>query len=303
MNARRDPPRSFAVTAALSLALSGLALAPSKPVAADGEPASSADGAMASYTLGVFPYLSVPALESVFAPMAAELAAGVHREVRFTTTSTYEEFDQKLKDGEYDIAYVQPFDYVSFAVPAGYRPLATGYDRIHPAFFVPERSPIKEALDLRGKSVGMPPRRSAASYLGLMTLIDAGLTPGRDVKVIHFSSHQSCLQQAQIGNIEACVSAPDIVRMFRSQMNARFRTVLECPAIPGSLFVAHPRIPEKERELMLKTLLATHLDGVPVALRRLFKEADQPDGRYFQPVRESDYDEIRRYLKVLNAEP
>jgi phosphonate transport system substrate-binding protein len=257
-----------------------------------------------AYVEGVFPYLSVSTLESVFAPIAAELASPLERQVRFTTTSSYEDFARRLGEAEYDIAYVQPFDYVRVAVPAGYLPVATGYEPICIAFFVPERSEIREAGDLRGKTVGLPPRLSAASLLAEVTLKGVHLVAGGDVKLKYFSSHQSCLQQVSIGNVDACVSATDIVRMFEGQMKVRFRSVLKSPVIPGSVFVVHRRLGEAERELVRSTLVASVLQGVPSHLRRLFKEGDPEHGeRYFRAVNDADYDVVRDYLKVLRAEP
>jgi phosphonate transport system substrate-binding protein len=257
-----------------------------------------------AYVEGVFPYLSVPTLESVFAPIAAQLAGPLHRQVRFTTTSSYEDFARRLGGAEYDIAYVQPFDYVRVAVPAGYLPVATGYEPICIAFYVPERSAIREAGDLRGKTVGLPPRLSAASLLAEVALKGIHLAPGEDVQLRYFSSHQSCLQQVSIGNVDACVSASDIVRMFEGLMNVRFRSVLKSPTIPGSVFVVHQRIGEAERELVRNTLIASALEGVPPHLKRLFKEGDlEHRGRYFRPVNDADYDVVRSYLKMLRAEP
>lgn len=281
-----------------------LLVAAAAPAVAGSAELSRRTGADApAYTLGVFPYLSATTLEDVYSPIAAELARSLGRPVRFATTSSYEAFAQKLRDGEYDIAFVQPFDYAGTASRAGYLPVAAAYHTIEAVFFVTDRSPIQSAAELRGRTIGLPPKPSAVSYLARMALLEKGLRPGVDVRLRHFSSHQSCLQQLLIGNVDSCVSAADIARIFESRMRTHLRFILKSPTIPAPLFVAHARLPGGERERIRETLVSTELAGIPPQLRHLFTRGGELKDRYFRAVPDSEYDKVRRYLQSLGPEP
>lgn len=84
---------------------------------------------------------------------------------------------------------------------------------------------------------------ATVSNLATVTLLQAGLEPERDLILKYFSTHQSCLQQLQIGDIDACASGAAIQRVTQKQSG--------------------------------------------VAL----------------PIRDSDYDPVRRYIKILENRP
>lgn len=266
--------------------------------------ASAGEPPRTEYTLGVFPYLSAATLEDVFAPIASQLGRTIGRPVHLATTLNYDAFGVKLRAGEYEIAYVQPFDYVAYAAPAGYVPVAASRNVIRAAIFVRDDSPIREAMDLRGKTLGLPARKAAVTYLARQELLLLGLAPGRDLVLRHFNSHQSCLQQARIGNVDACGTAHEIVRMFERQMKTRFRAIRELPPIPPSVFVVRGDVPERERLAIRTTLVSGDLPGIPSEARDLFGgEVVQGRTRYFRDVDDREYDVIRAYLRRLGENP
>ena len=76
------------------------------------------------YTLGVFPYLAPRELEKMYAPIAADYSRALNENVQFMTSSTYKVFMKNVDSQQYDIVFVQPFDYVAIADKYGYVPLA-----------------------------------------------------------------------------------------------------------------------------------------------------------------------------------
>jgi phosphonate transport system substrate-binding protein len=290
--ASRTIPRTSAILAAVLLLIC-LAWLPPAALAAD----SGAGGKeRPPYILGVFPFIPAASIEGLFAPIAAELSAVVGRPVILRTTDSFDKFMSGLRRREYDIAFVQPFDYVDIAKPKGYLPLARRSEDLASALMTRAESPLRTIKDLRGKRLGMPPETAAVSILNRIALKKAGLAPGTDVTVEFFSSHQACLQQLLVGHVDACGISPTGARLVENQMGVRFRELGRSPAIPHTLFVAHGRIPARERQAMTGVLASTDLEKVPAQFRTLFVT----DGR--KPFRRADdreYDPVRRYLRLL----
>ena len=260
--------------------------------------ASSAETASkkSGYTFGVFPFLAITSLEGVFAPIASELSHALDMDVLLKSTDTFEKFMQNLEHRDYDIAFIQPFDYVSIAKRAGYLPVATRNEPLNADFLVLEKSPLKEGKELKGKVIGLPPKVAAVSYLAKISLIQIGLDIRHDVKFRHFSSHQSCLQQLLIGDIDVCVASKPVQRAFESQMNVKFRAIMTTPSITQTLFVVHSRVPEKERNLIKKTILSTTLSDVKPEFKIIFKSVNN---RFFRSVDDAEYDQVLIYKKLL----
>lgn len=287
--------RHRSIISLLLLSLSFLA-APRLMAADQASPSPAAR----EYTFGIFPFLAPATNEAVFGPIAAEISAALHRPVRFQSTGTFEKFMENLANQQYDIAHIQPFDYVQIAVKAGYLPLARRAEMLNAIFVVKPESPLHGAQDLRGKIIGLPTKVAASSYLAEVALVQAGIDRDKDVTLKHFTTHQACLQAVLIGDIDTCAAGTPVTRVFEGQTQRKFRVILTSPEIPQTLFVVHQRVPPADREIIKKTLLATRLNGVEPTLRKLFlPSADENEGRYFIPVTDKDYDIVRHYLAML----
>lgn len=253
------------------------------------------------YTFGVFPFLAIPTLEGIFAPIAAELATALGRPVRLQSASSFEKFTDNLSQQQYDIVHIQPFEYVLNGKKSGYIPLATRNEMLKALFAVKPESSIKSARDLKGKVIGLPPKVAAVSYLARIALAESGLKPGRDVTIQYFNTHQSCLQQLLIGKIDSCACGEAILRVFEDQSNVNLRVVLASPEIPQTLFAVHRTVPAAERETIRKTLINSHLNGVDPKLRNLFiKSPGAGRGAYFRSAQDKDFNAVRNYLTLID---
>ena len=253
----------------------------------------------AEYTFGVFPFLTQDTLEKTFAPITKELSDAIGRPITFQTTTTFEEFQTSLAQQKFDIAHIQPFDYVKIAIPAGYLPLAVRSEPLSAVFIVRQESLIKNPLDLKGKTIGLPPKVAAVSYLALATLLKMDLKPGKDVTVLHFPNHQACLHQLVIGATDVCASGYPVIRVFEQKTQLPMRIVLRSAQIPHTLFVAHQRVPAVIREKLKHTLIETELPGVAPEYLIFFKKSSVGPGKYFRPVQDGDYDIISDYIKLI----
>ena len=262
----------------------------------------AAEPAKQELILGVFPFLPVSNLESIFAPVAAEISDDLDRPVKLRLTSTYDAFITTVQDEGFDIVHIHPFDYVRYGRPNGYIPLVARSEKLFAQFSVKKGSAIAKISSLKGKRIGTPPRTGAVTYLALDALQKAGLSPEKDLKITNFPNHFSCLQQLQIGNIDACATSSSTLKTFESQFGLQFKRIGQSISISHTLFAAHKRIPLKEREQIRASLLGTPLEQVDPKLRQLFIEsANTTTGNYFKAVTDRDYNPARQILKRLGG--
>lgn len=267
----------------------GCALAGMTQVSAADVKTTEAGVTIAEYVFGVFPYLPPRELELVFAPVAADFTRILRRPVRFASTSSYENFALKLNEEAFDIAFMQPFDYVRAADQHGYLPLATRSELLKAVLVIAPDSSIKSLEDLRGKRISLPPMDAAVSHLVRAHLKKAGLVPGEDVTLVYHRSHVSCMQQVLIGASAACGSAPPALRYFKSRMKVEMRVIAETEAIPHTLFAAHSRVPAGERARLLDAIVGWSNTAEGKVLLERGKLLP------FKSIKNEDYDVVRKF--------
>ena len=243
------------------------------------------------YVFGVFPYLPTLELEKIYSPIAKEFSIALNREVVFKTTTLFGSFNKRLDSEEYDIVLLQPFDYIRAADHHRYVPLATRVEELAGIITVKEGSDIKTVGDLKNKTIALPPKKSAVSRLVKQLLLSNGINPGKDVTLDYKRSHTSCLKQVHLGKADACGTAPHPRRLFQQKMKTRIDIIGETPSIPHTLFAAHSRIPEKDREKIIATILSW--DKTATGKKILERGKLTP----YKRVKNSDYDSVRQIEK------
>lgn len=245
-------------------------------------------------SLGVAPYFAPSRLEEIYAPAAAELSHSLRRSVSFRTSSSWDRFFSQLKAQQYDIALVHAFFYVPAADEFGYVPLARMREPFTAVVVVPQDSPIRGPDDLRGKVIATPPPYLPAVHLGKKTLRDRGLVRGQTVKFEETRTVDACLQQALVGEAQACIAPPFAVNAFQARNGVRLRVLLEPPELPSPVFVAHRRVPESERERIRAALLDWNRTAAGQAVLRSINT------QALVPARDEDYQPVRSFVRGLD---
>jgi phosphonate transport system substrate-binding protein len=214
-----------------------------------------------AYRMGIFPYMAPRQTIKFYGPIAADLQQVLNHPVKLESQRSFTEFTQALESHTYDIALIQPFDYPEIVEKEGYIPLARLSVPLVTQFYVRSDSDLHTLEDLRGTTIAMPPAQSANSRMALRALIDNNLLPGRDLNIRYFSSHDSCIQQVWVGNASACTTAPPPVKVFQKRMQASLRPIYDTPPIPHVIFVAEPRMPSADRDLLQQRILSWNQDA------------------------------------------
>ncbi|MGD8592623.1 MAG: phosphate/phosphite/phosphonate ABC transporter substrate-binding protein [Gammaproteobacteria bacterium] len=246
------------------------------------------------YSFGVFPYLSTRDTAITYGPVNADFNQALSHEIRLRTSSSFEKFSEKLAEEYYDIALIQPFDYLPAVEQYNYEPLARVDEPLVTVFVVKNDSPFKNLDDLRGQRIAFPPKPAANSLLGLRALRKAGLIPGKDIYIDYMPSHGACMHQVIISAASACVTGPPIVKIFNERMNAQVHVLAETEAIPHILFVAHERVPLKDRIKLQQLITSWHTTEHG---KNLLHHLGFPK---FTKTKRSDYEIMRQYSSTTS---
>lgn len=251
------------------------------------------------YEFGVFPYLPLAKIQQLYAPISADFEAKLGRPVWLSSKSDYALFHEALNKETYDIALVHPFDYVDAHDKHGYLPLARREENLEALIVVRPDSPLTTIKDLAGKVLANPPAEAVVSYLTDLALQDAGINPKTGVKRDYGKNQFTCMQSVLIGTADACGTAEQAMLHFEKekQMKTRFRILYRGKPSPPPLFVVHKRVPKKDRDILLKTILEwpSNEEGKKILGAGSFIP--------FTPARDADYEGVRRYVRTGNRFP
>lgn len=250
----------------------------------------------APYNFGTFPFMPVKRLEQFMAPIAVEIGEQIGHSMIYHSPSSYIKFMDRLEAEEFDFAHVQPFDYVRIARQHNYVPIFGRYEHLYAKIVTREDSKLTKLTDLKGKTLALPPKVAAISYLTLNTLIEAGFDLTKDITIVYTKSHPSCLQKVLTRQADACGTPPPAYRVFTNKRNIKFYEITRSQEIPHSLFIAHKRIPLQERQMIIKGMLESRLLKVPSNLRHFFIH-NENTSLPFRPVKDSEYDGVANYWK------
>jgi len=236
-------------------------------------------------SLGVVPQQSASKLARLWTPVAEYLSEKTGHNVRFVTAKDIPTFEKRLAAGDYDIAYMNPYHYTVFSQTPGYQAFARQKNkRIKGIVVVQKDSPLKNLVELKGKSLAFPsPAAFAASVLPRSHLHTEGIsfTPS------YVSSHDSVYLAVARGFFPA---GGGVMRTFnntdpaiRSQLKVLWTTE---PYTPHAL-AAHHRLPSSVVEDILAAMLSMNSDHQGKEL------LDSINFKGIQAAEDSDWNDVR----------
>ncbi|MCF8780023.1 phosphate/phosphite/phosphonate ABC transporter substrate-binding protein [Vibrio sp. IRLE0018] len=150
---------------------------------------------------GIVPQQSASRLAETWTPVIKALSETTGLEIVFATAPDIPTFEQRLANGDYDIAYMNPYHYVVYHERSGYQAIAKAKDtRIHGLIVVNAGSDIDDVRQLSGQTLAFPsPAAFAATILTQGYLNQQGIS----FQPKYVSSHDSVYLNVAKGFIAA----------------------------------------------------------------------------------------------------
>ena len=207
----------------------------------------------AQLTVGIVPQQSAKKLASLWTPILKHLSAQSGETLVFVTAKNIPTFEERLAQGDYDLAYMNPYHFVVFNQSTGYQALAKQKDKqIRGIIVVRKDSDITNLQQLNNRSLAFPaPAAFAASILprAELTAQSINFTPK------YVSSHDSVYLNVAKGFFPA---GGGVLRTFgnapksiQEQLDVLWTTKGYTP----HAFATHPNVDEQTRARILKAML------------------------------------------------
>ncbi len=243
-----------------------------------------------SLLFGVFPHMPATRLFQVFSPIADDFSRQLGRPVKLRSKSDFSDFEAELLSSSYDVALIQPLDYIWLHEKNGYLPLARRNTPLRTVIIVLKGSKLDRLEELRGKTLALASKRAAVTQIGDAALVAAGFDLDEDINRSFSRNHFACMQKVLTGQADACVTARRALAHWDDvKMADRFEVIYEAPPMPHALFVVHPRVSEKDRLILKKTILSW--PDTEAGKRILSRGNLLP----FVEAVDSDYDPVRHF--------
>ncbi|EEZ00473.1 phosphonate ABC transporter phosphate-binding periplasmic component [Vibrio sp. RC586] len=236
-------------------------------------------------TFGVVPQQSPEELAKRWVPILENLSESSGLSLEFQTATTIPEFEQRVKNSEYDVVYMNPYHYTFFHEQPGYMAFAKQKDqKLQGIIVVAKDSPITSIKDLDGKTLAFPsPAAFAATIIPQALLKKEGV----NIESQYVSSHDSVYLNIANGFF---VAGGGIQRTFNTapkEVTSQLRVLWESPKFTPHAFAYHPRLNQAQVLALKEALL--NLSQTEVGLLQL--QAIGFSG--IEAAQDSDWDDIR----------
>jgi len=197
-----------------------------------------------------------------WAPLGVYVGEKVSANFEVKTEESYESFEKALLAGKYDVANAGPL--LCHRVKDKYEPVARLERQGSPTYFgiifTQRASKIRNLADLKGKTIGLvSPGSSSGGLYPQLALLDAGLVPGRQVKIKWLGSHAKVAEAVKAGTVDAggCYEDCRDAVYSADRAKAKGTRILSYTAdIPGEMIVVKRSLDAATKKKLREAILA-----------------------------------------------
>lgn len=242
-------------------------------------------------SVGIVPQQAATALAKVWVPLLAEVSQRSGVRLVFKTAQDIPTFEERLKKGEYAVAYMNPYHYTVFSKQPGYRAFAREKGRKLVGIIVVRKdAPFGKLDELTDKIVAFPaPAAFAASILPRGEFSRQNIA----IDALFVKSHDSVYRGVAQGNFAAGGGIKRTLEAMDPAISSQLRVLTTTPAYVPHAFAAHPRLSAETADKIAAAMRSLDQDEVGRQLleRLSFKGIESADDK--------DWDEIRQLRITL----
>jgi phosphonate transport system substrate-binding protein len=244
-------------------------------------------------TFGIVPQQSAKKLAKLWTPINQYLSEKSGVTIKFATAKNIPTFEQRTLDGEYDIAYMNPYHFTVFNQKPGYEAIAKQRDkRIKGIIVVRKDSPLQSLTELDKQRLAFPaPAAFAASVLPRAKMTQDGI----DMTPKYVSSHDSVYLSVSRGLFPA---GGGVMRTFNNtapEVRESLRVLWTTPGYTPHAIAVHPRVSETTRMKLQQAFLDMNTDPEGQALLKTI------NFKGIEAAQNADWDDVRALdIKLLS---
>ncbi len=194
--------------------------------------------------IGVLPYLSPRSLLVEFAPLRAFLREELQQPMEIETAPDLPRFLERTHAGDFDLVITAPH-FARLAERAhGFVPVVAIRADFYALLVVPKQSKADTLRALGGKTLHLPHRLSFVSLQIEDFLRERGLEPGRDVRLLNYSTDNNAILAAEQTSDGAGAAQRSVFDNMPKDITSRLRILGSTQSALSLVIMAHPRLPE-----------------------------------------------------------
>jgi len=244
------------------------------------------------YTFGIGPQQSASELAKRWTPIIQYLSEKSGIPLQFNTAKDIPTFQQKMNEGVYDIAYVNPFHYLSFHRSTnGYTAFAKEKEgKLVGVLVVKKDAGINSVQQLNEKIVAFPAANAlAATWLPMRMFMEKNVT----ITPQYVKSMDSVYRSVAKGLFPAGGGEMRTLSTIDADVQDQLKILWTSESLPPFPFAAHSRIPKLSIVKLLKAMEQMDRDPQGTLLLKAI------NFKGFEYASDADFDDMR----TLNIKP
>jgi len=211
----------------------------------------------ASYALAIVPQYSPLNVHQAWSPVLNHIRSKWGISIHLVTYDGFNGFIDDIRKGRPDLAYMAPYHLVIASREQGYVPLLRSNKQpLIGILVVPQNSAIRDIRGLAGARIAFPSPNAFAASLYLRAHLDAN---GIKYQPVYVKNHSNVYRLVAQNNTRGGVEAGGGVNLsFAKQpddIRQQLRVIYETPPLVAHPVCSHPRVPEKDRQIITRAIL------------------------------------------------
>lgn len=218
--------------------------------------ASSAVAGEKPLIFGVFPNMTARQTVEIYQPVATSLARQLGRPVIIYSARDFKTFVERTRRGEYDILLTAPHLAWLARQDAGYRPLLKYAQQTRGLLVVGSGSPYRAPEQLRGRTIATADAIAVAVLAVQAEMAAHGLKRTLDYHTNDAGTHFNAVMQVLNQRADAAMLGMHPYLLLPPEVRERLRVLAETPPLSSLMYLAHPRLRDREADAVRRGLIA-----------------------------------------------
>lgn len=238
------------------------------------------------FTLGVVPQFPAVEVQRRWSPITAWLEQACNARIELVYSSSIPEFERRFTEGQFDLAFVNPYHAVMARKAQGYQPLVRdGASALKGILVIKADGPIRQLQDLQGATITFPSPNAFGASLYMRALLER--EHGIRFTARYSKTHTNAYRHVLAGEAKAAGGITATLQAESPAVQQQLRVLYETPEASPHPLASHPCVPAAFRRCLIDSMTKSSL---PEAVKPLLAAALLPKpvaadyARDYQPL-------------------
>ncbi len=203
--------------------------------------------------LAVVPQFPALELHKAWWPLVESLQSSTGLKLELVLPGSIPAFEEGFLQGQWDLAFMNPYHAVMAHRAQGYKPLVRDDDALSGLLVVRADSSVRQVSELMDRNIAFP----APNAFGASLYMRALLTEKHGLRFTpqYLKTHSNAYRAVAAGTAIAAGGVRATFEAEPAELKAQLRVLFETPATPSHPLCAHPRVGEATHKQITQALL------------------------------------------------